>query len=67
VKRARFFTSALLECSITPEAVAEDWPDWFDLAPAFVLVYGTTELQEMQDEAVSVPVRHRGWPSALGA
>jgi len=28
------------------------WGDGFDLTPAFVLVYGTTELQEMQDEAM---------------
>ena len=42
----------MLTGSISPIEVAEDWGDWFDLAPAFVLVYGTTKLQEMQDEAM---------------
>jgi hypothetical protein len=37
VQRLRFYTSALLDGSLSPAAVAEDWPDWFDLAPAFVV------------------------------
>ena len=52
VQRLRLYTSALLTGSISPIEVAEDWGNWFDLAPAFVLVSGTTELQEMQDEAM---------------
>jgi len=31
VKRLRYYASALLEGTITPAAVAEDWADWFDL------------------------------------
>jgi hypothetical protein len=34
VQRMRFSTSALLAGSITPDHVVEDWPDWFQLAPA---------------------------------
>src|ERR1039458_1436873 len=39
VQRLRFYTSALLEGSITPDHVMEDWPDWYQLAPAFVATY----------------------------
>ncbi len=39
VKRLRYYASALLEGSVTPAAVAEDWEDWFDLTKAFVAAY----------------------------
>ncbi len=39
VKRLRYYTTALLDGTITPTAVAEDWPDWFDLVGAFVVAY----------------------------
>jgi len=48
VQRLRFYTSALLEGSISPEHVEDDWPDWYQLAPAFVATYGTEELQELE-------------------
>ena len=48
MKRLRFYTSALLEGSVTPDHIAEDWPDWFQLAPAFVAAYGSYELQELE-------------------
>jgi hypothetical protein len=32
VRRLRFYTSALLDGSLTPDHVVEDWPDWFQLA-----------------------------------
>ena len=48
VQRLRFYTSALLEGSITPDHVMEDWPDWYQLAPAFVAAYGSEELQELE-------------------
>ncbi len=48
VKRLRFYTSALLEGSITPDHVWEDWPDWYQLVPAFVATYGSDELQELE-------------------
>ena len=48
VQRFSFYTTALLEGSITPDHVMEDWPDWYQLAPAFVATYGSTELQELE-------------------
>ena len=45
VLRLRFYTSALLEGSISPDHVMEDWPDWYQLTPAFVATYGTEELE----------------------
>jgi hypothetical protein len=51
IQRIRFYTSALLEGSITPDHVVEDWPDWYQLASAFVATYGTEELQELEGGA----------------
>jgi len=51
VQRLRFYTSALLEGSITPDHVMEDWPDWYQLVPAFVATYGSDELQELEAAA----------------
>ncbi|MGA2806347.1 MAG: hypothetical protein ABSF89_18520 [Acidimicrobiales bacterium] len=48
VQRLRFYTSALLEGSITAEHVLEDWPDWYQLVPAFVATYGSDELRELE-------------------
>jgi len=45
VERLRDYTSALLIDAVTPAALAEEWPDWYHLAPAFVLAYGTEELE----------------------
>ena len=47
VQRLSFYTSALLDGSITPDHVLEDWPDWYQLVPAFVATYGSEELQEL--------------------
>jgi hypothetical protein len=30
-KRLRYYTTAVLDGSITPTALHADWPDWFDL------------------------------------
>ena len=48
VQRLRFYTSALLDGSITPDHVLEDWPDWYQLVPAFVATYGSDELRELE-------------------
>jgi hypothetical protein len=45
IQRIRFSTSALLEGSISPDHIMEDWSDWYQLAPAFVATYGTDELR----------------------
>jgi hypothetical protein len=52
VKRLSFYTTALLDGSITPDHVMEDWPDWYQLVPAFVATYGSDELQELEGAAV---------------
>jgi hypothetical protein len=75
VRRLRFYTSALLDGSITPDHVVEDWPDWYHLAPAFVATYGTEELQELEGAAVfleaieeqdvSLTKAHRAYLKAL--
>ena len=52
VQRLRFYTTALLDGSITPDHVTEDWPDWYQLVPAFVATYGSDELQELEGAAV---------------
>jgi hypothetical protein len=49
VRRLRFYTTALLDGSITPVALHEDWPDWFDLAPAFVAAYAPEEVEELEE------------------
>jgi hypothetical protein len=54
VQRLRFYTTALLEGSITPDRVLEDWPDWYQLVPAFVATYGPDELQELEGERCSL-------------
>ena len=36
VRRLRNYTTALLDGSITPAVLAEDWDDFYDLPPAFV-------------------------------
>jgi hypothetical protein len=48
VQRLRYYTTALLDGLITPAALAEDWPDWFDLAPAFVAAYAPDEVEELE-------------------
>ncbi len=35
VDRLGLYTKAILDGSITPAVIAEDWPDWFDLVAAF--------------------------------
>jgi hypothetical protein len=51
VQRLRFYTSALLEGSLSPRHVEKDWLDWFALVPAIVATYGSDELRCLEDEA----------------
>ncbi len=51
VERLRYYATALLEGTITPNALHEDWPDWYDLAPAFVTAYAPQWMEEVQDSA----------------
>jgi len=54
VQRLRFYTTAMLDGSITPKHVEEDWSDWYQLVPAFVATYGTEELKQLEDAAMFV-------------
>ena len=69
VQRLRFYTSALLDGSLSPAAVVEDWPDWFDLAPAFVAAYAPGGAEELEEAAFpegpevgdAAPLTKAGW------
>ena len=51
VKRLRYYASALLEGSITPAAVAEDWADWFDLTRPSWPPTPPRTIEELEDAA----------------
>ena len=55
VRRLRYYTSALLDGTIAPAVVAEDWPDWFDLVEAFVVAYAPEAVAELGE---GPPFRH---------
>ncbi len=60
VRRLRLYTVALFAGSLTPARLAEDWFDWFHLAPAFVAAYGTEEFQQLRMlRCSSVPSKSR--------
>ncbi len=65
VKRLRYYSSALLEGSITPAAVAEDWEDWFDLVPAFVAAYAPEVTDELDEEGAPLMRDEGGEGTAL--
>ena len=62
VKRLRCCASVLLEGSITPAAVAEDWADWFDLVGAFVAAYAPEGVEELEEAAPLMRMRWRRTP-----
>ena len=73
VKRLRYYTTALLDGTITPAAVAEDWADWFDLVRAFVVAYAPEASrswgrrpQFKDDEDVDRHRAQRGGPGLPG-
>jgi len=51
VQRPRFCARAMLEGSMTPRQIADEWADWFLLTPAFIAAYGTLELADLGAEA----------------
>jgi len=65
VKRLRFYTTALLDGSITPAAVAEDWDDFYDLVPAFVATYAPAGLEILEKAATFPKDLRRGTRSRL--
>ncbi len=65
VRRMRLCTAALLERSITPNTLNEDWPDWYDLAPAFVTVYGPEWMEDLEEEAGFLDTSEEGEDAPL--
>lgn len=58
------YAVALAEGLIVPAHVVEDWPDFFELAEAFVLAYGSAHLDHLHRRApilatLTVPARVR--------
>lgn len=51
VQRLRLYASAMVACALAPAQVMEDWPDWFHLAPAFVIAYASPQLEELEYSA----------------
>jgi len=51
VCRLREYTDALLHGSITTVDLAEAWPDFYDLAPAFVAAYAPGEVGALERKA----------------
>ena len=56
VWRMEICAGALLDESITPGILAEDWPEWFVLVRAFVAAYGPEVLEALEAEATLLNV-----------
>lgn len=50
------YAVALLQGLILPEHVLEDWEDFFDLADAFVLAYGSRRLEALNRKALLLDI-----------
>jgi len=50
-RRMRDYSVALLDGSITPTRLSEDWPDWYDLVGAFGAAYGWKGLDDLEDSS----------------
>jgi len=51
VERLWLYTEALLDGSITPAVIEEDWSDWFDLVAAFRTAYAPQWLADLEEAA----------------
>jgi hypothetical protein len=51
VVRLHRFAGSNVEGSATTDLVADEWPDFYDLASGFVVAYGSPELQALYDQA----------------
>ena len=51
VQRLRLCARAMLDGSMTPSQVADEWADFFVLTPAFVGAHGTWELADLEADA----------------
>lgn len=60
VRRLQRFAVAMSEGSMTPGLAREDWPDFYPLAAAFVVVCGSDELRGLYDQATVFSAVVRG-------
>ena len=60
VRRLQRFAVAMSEGSMTPGLAREDWPDFYPLAAAFVVVCGSDELRSLYDQATLFSAVVRG-------
>jgi hypothetical protein len=61
----RRYTSALLDGTMTPAGLAEDWPDWYLLAAAFVTVYAPEEVEELEEQTTFLDAVEAGDDAVL--
>jgi hypothetical protein len=47
-RRLRSHISELLAGTMTTAELTAAWPDWFDLVSAFVVIYGSLELEDLE-------------------
>jgi hypothetical protein len=50
IDRLRSMTSDLLAGTLTAPELTAQWADWFDLVSAFVVTYGSVELEDLEEE-----------------
>jgi hypothetical protein len=50
-RRLRSHISELLAGTMTTSTLSAAWPDWFDLVSAFVVTYGSLELEDLEVES----------------
>jgi hypothetical protein len=50
-RRLRSYTSELLAGTITTTGLLAAWPPFFDLVSAFVMTYGSVDLEDLEEEA----------------
>jgi hypothetical protein len=60
VNRLHRFAVAMSEGSMTPGLAVADWPDFYPLAAAFVVVCGSAELGDLYDQSTVFSAVVRG-------
>jgi hypothetical protein len=51
VRLLRYYTTALLDGSVSPIDIVKNWPDWYLLAPAFVAAYVPEDVEVLEKKA----------------
>jgi hypothetical protein len=50
-ERLLSYTSDLLAGAMTAAELAAVWPEWFDLVSAFIVIYGSLDLEDLEVES----------------